>query len=281
MERGVYYDKPNTVSLSGVYYDNTEIESLPGEHWLPIFDSAIPNVKPYYYISDKGRVYSNQVNNGQGGIKETAISRVGYERVSLMRYYAPMLNMGVHRVEMLVFQPIIGSENLQVNHINGNKLNNEITNLEWCTDQENKIHAFATGLMKPLRGEESGASTHTEAQIRKICEGLEKGLSIEDCTIYAGLENTTNNRKYVSRIKRKDVWAHISCEYNIPEELYGSQPFFSNDEIHQIASMMESGMKDREIVERMRPEQFDKYRCVMYKIRHRLTYKNLTKDYNF
>lgn len=46
---------------------------------------------------------------------------------------------------MLTFNPI--SENLQVNHIDGNKSNNSLVNLEWCTDSENKIHAYKNGLM--------------------------------------------------------------------------------------------------------------------------------------
>lgn len=280
MERGVYYDEPNKISLSGVYYDNTEIETEPGEQWLPIFDSVIPRIKPYYYISNHGRIYSTQVNNGQGGIKNTVTNYAGYERVSFIRYGATMKNMGVHRVEMLTFEPRVDSDNLQVNHINGDKLYNYYPeNLEWCTDQENKIHAFSTGLMKPLLGENSGNATHTEEQIRKICEGLEKGLSIEDCTIYAGLENTTNNRKYVSRIKRKDVWQHVSDEYNIPEESYGMKPTFSNEEVLHIRSMMDSGLTDREIIDLLMPNLdkpiLDKMRCVFYKIRHRLTYKDI------
>lgn len=58
----------------------------------------------------------------------------------------------VHRAIALTFIPIpekykdIPIEQLQVNHIDGNKTNNDISNLEWCTCKENVHHAIITGL---------------------------------------------------------------------------------------------------------------------------------------
>lgn len=51
----------------------------------------------------------------------------------------------MHRTVALTFIPIpekykdIPIEQLQVNHIDGNKLNNDVSNLEWCTCKENKL----------------------------------------------------------------------------------------------------------------------------------------------
>ena len=40
----------------------------------------------------------------------------------------------------------------QVNHIDGCKTNNNVDNLEWCTDSENMYHSYRIGLHKPSRG---------------------------------------------------------------------------------------------------------------------------------
>lgn len=56
----------------------------------------------------------------------------------------------------------------QVNHIDGIKTNNYLSNLEWSSASENICHAHETGLIVPKRGEELSYSKLTESQIREI-----------------------------------------------------------------------------------------------------------------
>ena len=57
----------------------------------------------------------------------------------------------IHRLVAKAFIP--NPDNLpQINHIDGNKLNNKVENLEWCTNLYNQQHAWKNGLHKAKRG---------------------------------------------------------------------------------------------------------------------------------
>nr|DAF58718.1 MAG TPA: homing endonuclease [Siphoviridae sp. ctxMM9] len=52
----------------------------------------------------------------------------------------------VHRLVLENYNPVDGMETLQVNHIDGDKQNNNLNNLEWVTCQENILHAYKNNL---------------------------------------------------------------------------------------------------------------------------------------
>lgn len=105
------------------------------------------DVKGYeglYKISTNGKVYSLKRKK----IKRIDTNRHGYERVNLFKN-----GRGKHfLVHRLVAQAFIPNPNNYsfVNHIDGNKLNNDVNNLEWCTWSQNMIHAYSHGLVKHL-----------------------------------------------------------------------------------------------------------------------------------
>lgn len=106
----------------------------------------IPGFEGRYQVSNIGNIRSLQDNHGNERIQSRAtwISPKGYQYVQLfvkdVRH-----NVSVHHAVASAFIP--NPENkYTVNHKDGNKLNNQVTNLEWATYSENLKHAHETGL---------------------------------------------------------------------------------------------------------------------------------------
>jgi hypothetical protein len=65
--------------------------------------------------------------------------------------------------------------NLQINHIDGDKTNNRLENLEWCSGSDNVLHAFSLGLRKPKTGEEHWNCKLTDEDVKEIKRRYIKG----------------------------------------------------------------------------------------------------------
>lgn len=105
------------------------------EFWLDVVDDD------RYEVSNMGRVR----NKRNGRILATHANRPnGYLRVTID---------GKHKyIHRLVADAFFAGDhdNLDVNHIDGDKNNNFLGNLEWCTRKENTVHAFENGLRYPI-----------------------------------------------------------------------------------------------------------------------------------
>lgn len=74
------------------------------------------------------------------------VKKTGYCEVYLYKDGKPHYKL-LHRLVAETFLPKVIGKN-EVNHIDGNKLNNSVSNLEWCNRNENLAHAYKTGLKK-------------------------------------------------------------------------------------------------------------------------------------
>lgn len=107
-----------------------------------------------YQISNYGNIkslkkwirqYNKYINKEK--LLKPCVNKIGYYVVVLYKNK----NKRSHLLHRLIAEAFIPNpENKpQINHIDGNKMNYNISNLEWCTQSENMIHAFKNGLEKP------------------------------------------------------------------------------------------------------------------------------------
>ena len=116
-----------------------------------------------YQVSNLGNVRS--ISNNKGTYQERLLSQRQTTTSNYLYVNFTVKDVTTHHsVHRLVAKAFIGnpSNKATVNHIDGNKLNNNVCNLEWNTYSENLKHAFATGLNKASRsalGQKLGSSS--------------------------------------------------------------------------------------------------------------------------
>jgi len=116
-----------------------------------------------YMISDQGRVFSYKRSiflkpgdSSTGGYLFVILSKNGVRK-----------HHRIHRLVALAFIP--NPENKRtVNHIDGCKINNHVSNLEWNTVKENTQHSFDNGLQKAIKGSKHVNSKLSEKEVLEI-----------------------------------------------------------------------------------------------------------------
>lgn len=152
-----------------------------------------------YLVTEKGEIFSIRRGGKPFRIKKQRDISGQYERVMLSeKAYL------VHRMVAITFIP--NPEDLpQVNHKDGDKLNNVVSNLEWCTSGENQIHAYNNGLKKLPKGLLNGRQELTEEEVICIYNKLLQGESSKSMASIYGVTPTQ-----ITRIKAKKAWSHIT-----------------------------------------------------------------------
>ena len=110
----------------------------------------IPNCSNYF-ISNLGRVYLKNNKYPNGKLKEDKdfpIDKDGYYRINYKTNDGKYTFEPIHRVVAKVFLENNDENKTQVNHIDANRLNNKVSNLEWCTPKENVYHSYQYGKRK-------------------------------------------------------------------------------------------------------------------------------------
>lgn len=202
---------------------------------------------PSYSITPDGRVYSSKSNkflklqnNGHGYHFCMPIENGVYGNLRIHRAVATMF---IHNPNP--------EEYTQVNHIDGVKTNNHVSNLEWCSPSQNSAHANQTGLRKkPFTTEHTpmpesvihdwkspGKSYYrwTEEDAHRAAKLLESGYRVCDISAMTGLD-----RRGIQFMRDGEMaWGYLASEYNFdktPRKLK-----LSVEKIVGICKTLESG----------------------------------------
>lgn len=155
---------------------------------------------PCYLISNMGNVKKlKNLNNMK------TYDKRGYTGIDLYdSRNKKYLKRSVHRLVAEAFIPN-PSNKPQVNHIDGDKNNNNIENLEWCTASENMRHAFKEGLSVSLKGENSHNSKMTDEKVILLREMYDSG----EFLLKELAEEFNISITVTWNIAKRNTWKHI------------------------------------------------------------------------
>jgi hypothetical protein len=135
----------------------------------------------------------------------------GYFDVSLYVGKSKKVQQRAHRLVAMAWIP--NPENKpEINHLDGDKKNNNINNLEWCTRKENQAHAKRNGLLKsaferfPCKGQDHPRSKLSEKDARAIW-ALKGTMTVRQIANKFGV-----SKKTVESILYKWRWTHIDFD---------------------------------------------------------------------
>lgn len=244
---------------------------------------------PEYCLTKDGKVWSLKANRflkpaKNGYMKDGKPD--GYYFVHIYNYEKKLINVTIHRLVAKMYCKNDSPETkLYVNHIDGNKLNNNFTNLEWVTPSENMRHAHETGLRKrtflnehtklPEEGEiihdwtEFGQYILSDDDVHVCCKMLQEGYRVCDISAMTGY-----NRRTVQHVLDRDYkkWDHIVKDYCFDK--ISRKKKTSVDTVIRICELLQSGKGINETYKELNVE-----RKLVANIKNRKFHKTISDNY--
>ena len=222
------------------FIEELQIPSMEGEIWKRLNTELYPRIKPVYFISNKARIYNFQT-------KKFIKTRKLDSKKHSSPYYKVNLQIVidnhsfaqvclVHRLMMATFYPIEGMEKLLVNHKDGDKCNDDLSNLEWMTPSGNTLHAIKNGLFKPIYGENHCCATITEETAKNIIN-----LLLSRKYTHAKIaEMVGTTESIVDSIASKKAWKHLTNELDFSSLKQRLPKCFTFDQIKQCCEFFQN-----------------------------------------
>lgn len=163
--------------------------------------TAIAGTNGRYGVSTAGRV------RGPRRMLSLMTDKDGYRYVDISAP-GPPRTVSRRRVHRLVCEAFLGEppQGAVTNHIDRNPANNDVSNLEWCTQEENVRHSVALGSRAHLRGERVPTSKLTEQDVLRI----KRLLSCGEMSHQAIADHYGVRREAVTRINLGKNWGWLS-----------------------------------------------------------------------
>lgn len=300
-EAGIYFEEDSNNLMEPITFEDDEKKCFRPLRYKDCNPTRYL-INPYGDIYDKKKERLISTNShDSGGYRQATIE---CSEQSKSKYTKNSRTLTLHRLVASNFCPNPNPEEYSVvNHIDADKENDYYKNLEWCTSQQNSLHAIRNGLRgnqnyndtpstltepNPHNGENNGRAKLKAEQVEKICSLMEKGdLSYGQILTECGLEANKKNLDIVTKIRSKKLWRSISYKYNIPEkESRKKAILYTDEQIHLICKMIQDGCSSKEIytvlgVDRSTKNESDKFYKFIMRIRRRQTYTHISKDYKW
>ena len=163
----------------------------------------VVGLEDLFSISSSGRLFSKRsnkllkLNNMNGYLAH--VTKIGGRK-------GRTVVLKIHQLVARAFIPNLENKPF-VNHIDGDRLNNSVDNLEWCTPKENSQHAFATGLSVAKVGEQQTQAKLTNERVNYCrenyiprnrefgCRGLAKKFGV--------------SHQLISDVISNKGWSHV------------------------------------------------------------------------
>lgn len=171
-------------------YTDREIKLFENEEIRPVV-----GYEEYYGVTSFGRVFNILTKRE---LKQYP-NNCGYYRVCLCLKYDSKFLL-VHQLVLQAFEDNVNNYK-EINHIDGNKWNNKLENLEYSTRSSNMLHAFDTGIIISKKGSQRYNHKLNESDVLYIKQSNEK---IKDLATKYNVSNTL-----ICLIRKGHNWKHV------------------------------------------------------------------------
>lgn len=234
-----------------------------------------------YALTKNGDVYGYRLRRFLTGWVGTS----GYRIVGLTNDSGEHKQVILHRLAAIVYIGDPPRENYVVNHLNGNKLDNRVDNLEWCTPSKNNLHAHKVGLNKGKNFNQNCSIEKssfisdayneslpvgvTEEDVHLVCKMIEDGYRDVDIS-----RVTAFNRRWINSVRHRESTEFCNNISKLYTYSFVKEERSSIDTVVKICEMLQDGIGVLEIA-----RQLNINRKTVGNIKNRKTFKDLSKGY--